>query len=92
MDILKPFRKLFQKEIRPITGGSFGFVKGLTGESWSDTKNISAYGKSLYVYAWLADRRRAHRFQINKIINSDGMRRSKVARDIDLLYRWNHTY
>ena len=93
MDILKPFRKLFQKEIRPITGGSFGFVKGLTGESWSDAKNISAYGKSLYVYACvskIAEKVASIDFKLNKIINSDGdVEEVKSHEILDLLYRWN---
>ncbi len=94
MGILNNIKKLFQKsETGYLSGNSLGLVERLIGENWTDQKNISAYGKSLYVYTCvskIAEKVASIDFKLNKIINANGDTEEVKSHEIlDLLYKWN---
>ena len=94
MGILSNIKKIFQKsETGYLSGNSLGLVERLIGENWTDQKNISAYGKSLYVYACvskIAEKVASIDFKLNKIINANGDTEEVKSHEIlDLLYKWN---
>lgn len=96
MDIIQNIKNIFNKSNGFLSSDDFGgrdAFQRLRGSNWNETQNLSAYGKSLYVYACvskIAEKVASTEFKLLRIINKDGDTEEVKAHEaLDLLYKWN---
>ena len=96
MGIIQNIKNTLFKGNRFLSSDDFGeseTFRRLTGSDWNEANNLSAYGKSLYVYACvskIAEKVGSVDFKLLKIINADGdTEEVKSHEALDLLYKWN---